>query len=49
MLDYTTFLRRGEKVSSDLPLIIEHLTDEAKFDEAAGYIRRVAGQTDTSV
>ena len=41
-LDYRTYLTRIERLSPDMPLIIEHLDTEAEYAEAADYIRRVA-------
>jgi sugar phosphate isomerase/epimerase len=42
VLDYRTILRRIEQVSPETPLIIEHLTTEQEYAEAAGFIRGVA-------
>jgi sugar phosphate isomerase/epimerase len=42
VLDYRTILRRIEQVSPEMPLIIEHLTTEPEYAEAANFIRGVA-------
>ena len=44
ILDYATFLTRINGLSTEIPLIIEHLANQQEFDEAAGYIRNVAEQ-----
>ncbi|THF83443.1 sugar phosphate isomerase/epimerase family protein [Cohnella fermenti] len=41
-LDYRTFLTELHKLDPDIPLIIEHLSKEEEYAEAAGYIRRTA-------
>jgi sugar phosphate isomerase/epimerase len=43
-LDYVTFLRELDKLEVDLPVMLEHLPDEAEYKLAAGYIRGVAQQ-----
>jgi sugar phosphate isomerase/epimerase len=48
-LDYRTFLTRADKVSPDLPLLIEHLTKEEEFTSAANYIRSVAREVGVTV
>jgi len=49
VLDYRTFLRRIEQLSSETPLIIEHLAGKHEFDEAARYIKQVAREVDVSL
>lgn len=44
ILDYRTLLRRIERVSPEMPLIIEHLATEQEYAQAAGFIRGVAGE-----
>ncbi len=41
-LDYGVFLDELNRLNPDIPLIMEHLPDEAEFDLAAEYIRSVA-------
>ena len=41
-LDYGVFLDELNRLDPDIPLILEHLPDEAEFDLAAAYIRSVA-------
>lgn len=41
-LDYGAYLRAVEAVSTDLPLIMEHLDTEAEYDAPAAYIRACA-------
>ena len=48
VLDYRTYLRRMERISPQMPLIIEHLTTEAEYTEAARFIRSVARQIATA-
>jgi sugar phosphate isomerase/epimerase len=49
VLDYRTFLRRIGQLSSETPLIIEHLSGEREFNEAAGFIKQVARQVGVSL
>lgn len=42
IMDYRTYLTRIERLSPDLPLIIEHLASEEEYRGAADYIRGVA-------
>jgi sugar phosphate isomerase/epimerase len=42
VLDYRTFLRRAEAVSSNLPVIMEHLPKAEDYGKGAEYIRGVA-------
>jgi sugar phosphate isomerase/epimerase len=43
-LDYPTFLRELDRISPDVPLVIEHLATEEEYDQAAAAIRAVAAQ-----
>jgi sugar phosphate isomerase/epimerase len=49
VLDYRTFLRRGEQVSADLPLIMEHLPRREDYAAGAAYIRSVAREIGVTV
>ena len=44
VLDYRTFLRRAEAISPEMPLIIEHLSTEEEYCQAANHIRAIARQ-----
>ena len=44
VLDYRTFLKRAEAISPEMPLIIEHLTTENEYRQAATYIRTIASK-----
>lgn len=48
-LDYRTFLRRAEKVSPDLPVMMEHLPRAEDYVEGAQYIRSIAREIGVSV
>ncbi|HSV74275.1 MAG TPA: TIM barrel protein [Chthonomonadales bacterium] len=41
-LDYPTFLRELGELPADVPLMLEHLAEEAEYDAAAAHIRSVA-------
>jgi len=41
-LDYATFLRELSTLDPDVPLLIEHLSSEEEFDQAAAFIRAKA-------
>ncbi|MBC7326741.1 sugar phosphate isomerase/epimerase [bacterium] len=41
-LDYKTLLRELERVSPDIPLMMEHLTSEEEYLLAGAYIRQIA-------
>lgn len=41
-LDYPTLLRELDRLDPDLPLILEHLPDDAHYQAAAEYIHSVA-------
>lgn len=45
-LDWATFLREMSRLDADLPLMLEHLPDEAEYDLAAAHIRQVAAEND---
>ena len=40
-LDYGVFLEELDRLDADTPLILEHLPDEAEYDRAATFIRKV--------
>ena len=40
-LDYGVFLEELDRLDADTPLILEHLPDEAEYDRAAAFIRKV--------
>ena len=48
-LDYERLLRELERVSPDMPLIVEHLNDDADFDFGMRHIRRVAAAANIAV
>ena len=41
-LDYATLLKKPEALDRDIPLMLEHLSSERQYREAASYIREVA-------
>lgn len=41
-LDYTTYLAEIEKLDRDMPLLIEHFSNEEEYREAANYINKVS-------
>jgi sugar phosphate isomerase/epimerase len=41
-LDYHTFLRELDALEHDVPLMLEHLPDEAEYTKAADYVRALA-------
>ena len=43
-LDYPAFLRGLNKLEADIPLMLEHLSNEEEYRTAAAYIRNLAGQ-----
>ena len=49
IIDYRTFLRRIERISPDMPLIIEHMKTAEEYDEAASFIRGVAHEVGTTI
>ncbi|MCL4544338.1 MAG: sugar phosphate isomerase/epimerase [Chloroflexi bacterium] len=48
-LDYPTLLRLMQRLPSDTPLLVEHLSDEATIARACAYIRSVASQLSLSL
>jgi len=40
--DYPAFLREIDKLDPDMPLLLEHLPNEAEYDAAAAHVRGVA-------
>jgi sugar phosphate isomerase/epimerase len=48
-LDYTVFLTELNKLDPNLPLLLEHLPDEAEYRLAADYVRAVARQVGVSL
>ena len=43
-LDYRTFLQEVARLAGDVPVMLEHLPDEATYDQAAAHIRGVAAE-----
>jgi sugar phosphate isomerase/epimerase len=43
-LDYRALLRELSALEPDLPVMLEHLPDEAEYDQAAAYVRGIAGE-----
>jgi sugar phosphate isomerase/epimerase len=41
-LDYSAYLRELARLDPEMPLMLEHMTEEADYLEGAGYIRKVA-------
>lgn len=48
-LDYRTYLQELERLDPDLPLMLEHLRTPQEYEEAAAYVRRVAGEVGVTV
>ena len=48
-LDYAVFLKELDKLSPDIPLMIEHLPTEEEYRLAAEYIRSVAGENQIKI
>jgi sugar phosphate isomerase/epimerase len=44
ILDYRVFLSELNKLNPNMPIILEHLSIEAEYRQAAGYIRNVASE-----
>ena len=44
ILDYRTFIARAQRLSPDLPIIIEHLDTQQQYEQAAAYIRGIADE-----
>jgi sugar phosphate isomerase/epimerase len=49
VLDYRTFLKRAEQISSNLPVMMEHLPKAEDYAEGAKYIRQVAQEVGVTV
>jgi sugar phosphate isomerase/epimerase len=43
-LDYRVLLRELNTLDPDLPLMLEHLPNEPEYDQAASYVRSMAGE-----
>ena len=48
-LDYAVFLKELDKLSPDIPLMLEHLPTEEEYRLAAEYIRSVAGENQIKI
>jgi len=48
-LDIASFLRGLHKLPQEIPLMLEHLKDEAEYDKAAAHYRKVAAQEGISI
>ncbi|MFQ6039370.1 MAG: sugar phosphate isomerase/epimerase family protein [Candidatus Poribacteria bacterium] len=48
-LDYRVFLSELDKLAPSMPLMIEHLPNEAEYKLAAGYIRSIAEEVGVTV
>ena len=48
-LDYAVFLKELDKLSPDIPLMLEHLPTEEEYRLAAEYIRSVAGENQITI
>jgi len=44
LFDFSTFLTELNKLDPDIPLMLEHLERNEEYDEAAAYVRKIAGQ-----
>ncbi|WP_169082562.1 sugar phosphate isomerase/epimerase family protein [Paenibacillus sp. PL91] len=49
VLDYRAFLTELNKLHPDIPLIIEHLSTNEQYEQAAGYIRTTAAELGISL
>ena len=49
VMDYKTYIRRINKLSNDMPLIIEHLANQFEFLEARGFILGIAEKIGSTV
>lgn len=49
VLDYRTFLKRANAVSTDLPIIMEHLPSAEDYAKGAAFIRSVAREVGVTV
>jgi sugar phosphate isomerase/epimerase len=48
-LDYQTLLTESERLSPDLPLMLEHLKTAEEYDQAAAYVRQQASQAGIAI
>jgi sugar phosphate isomerase/epimerase len=48
-LDYQTLLTESERLSPDLPLMLEHLKTAEEYDQAAAYVRSEAHRAGVSI
>jgi sugar phosphate isomerase/epimerase len=49
LLDYRVLLSEVNRINKDMPIILEHLTTEEEYRQAAGYITNVANELDIPV
>ena len=42
--DLSSYISEADKVSSDMPMIIEHLSDMNRYMDSVGYIKKLAGE-----
>ena len=45
-LDYRTLLKELHQLNCDMPLILEHLTGEEEYQDAAAFIKKMAAEVD---
>jgi len=43
-LDYCVYLQELQRLDRDVPLMLEHMSEEQEYREAASYIRRIANE-----
>lgn len=43
-VDLRTYIAEADRVSRDMPMIIEHLSDLGRYSESVGYIKSLAGE-----
>ena len=48
-LDYRVFLTELNKLDADIPILVEHLPNEQKYDLASQYIRSIAEELEISM
>ncbi len=49
VLDYRTYVSRIERLSPDMPLIIEHLATEPEYKEVGDFIRGIANEVGATI
>ena len=49
VLDYRTYVSRIERLSPDIPLIIEHLATEPEYKEVGDFIRGIANEVGATI